>query len=112
VAEWRGATPDTPVPKRVKLRVLLRYGGKCHRSGHKFRAGDLIEFDHIIALCNGGENREKNLAPILAGKPHREKTAQDVAERAHVDRVRAKHLGLWPRGQKIQSRGFQKRQAT
>jgi 5-methylcytosine-specific restriction protein A len=63
--EWIGRNADSPIPKVVKLRILLRYGGRCHRTGHKFRPGDRIEFDHIIALCNGGENRENNIAPIL-----------------------------------------------
>lgn len=110
VDEWVGATDDTPAPKRVKLRVLLRYGGKCYRSGHKFRPGDVIEFDHIRALCNGGENRESNLAPILGGKVHDAKSAEDVAERAKTDRLKAKHLGLYPPSKsRIRSRGFERR---
>jgi 5-methylcytosine-specific restriction enzyme A len=108
--EWVGSSPDAAIPKRVKLRVLLAYGGKCHRTGHKFRPGDRIEYDHVKALCNGGENRESNLAPILGGKPHQAKTAADVAERVKIDRLRAKHLGLWPEPKrKLQSRGFDKR---
>jgi len=83
VDEWVGRDHDAPIPKRVKLRVLLRYDGRCWKTGHKFRPGDPIEFDHVKALCNAppGENwnRESNLAPILGGKVHREKTAADVA---------------------------------
>lgn len=110
VPEWIGKTPDTPVPKAVKLRVLLAYNGRCHKSGHKFRPGDRIEYDHVIALCNGGENRETNLAPILGGKVHQEKTAADVAERSKVARIKAKHLGLWPAPSRpMQSRPFPKR---
>lgn len=97
VAEWVGATPDSVIPKHVKLRILLRYHGKCYKTGHKFRPGDLIEFDHIQALCNGGENRERNIAPILGGVVHQAKTKADVGERARTDRMRAKHLGLWPK---------------
>jgi 5-methylcytosine-specific restriction protein A len=114
VEEWVGKDHDAEIPKRVKLRVLLRYGGKCHRTGHKFRPGDVIEYDHIKALCNApaGENwnRESNLAPILGGKVHREKTAEDVAIRTKTDRLRAKNAGLWPKPKRrIQSRGFEKR---
>lgn len=97
VPEWIGKTPDSAIPKAVKLRVLIAYGGKCHRSGHKFRPGDPIEYDHIIALCNGGENRESNLAPILGGKIHREKTAVDVAQRVKTERLRLKHAGIYPK---------------
>jgi len=108
VEEWRGAHDDAEIPKRVKLRLLLKYDGRCYRSGHKFRPGDVIEFDHIIALCNGGEHREGNLAPILGGKVHREKTASDVAIRAKTDRLRAKNAGLWPKSRTpLKSRGFE-----
>lgn len=115
VDEWIGFDHDAPVPKRVKLRILIAYGGKCYRSGHKFRPGDRIEFDHIKALCNAppGENwnRESNIAPILGGKVHQAKTAEDRAEKSKTDRMQAKHLGLWPKGQRIQSRGFSRRPA-
>lgn len=107
--EWIGKTDDSVPPKTVKLRVLLAYKGRCHRTGHKFRPGDRIEYDHVRALCNGGENRESNLAPILGGKVHQAKTREDVGERAKTDRMKAKHLGIWPRGPKIPSRGFEKR---
>ena len=70
-------------------------------------AGDLWDVDHVVALVNGGEHREANLAPALRDK-HREKTAQDVAEKSMIARGRAKHLGLKPAGQKIASRGFQR----
>lgn len=107
--EWIGRTDDSAIPKIVKLRVLLRYEGRCYKTGHKFRPGDKIEFDHVKALCNGGENREGNLAPIL-GAAHKVKTAADVAERAKTDRLKAKHLGLWPEPvRKLQGRGFEKR---
>jgi 5-methylcytosine-specific restriction endonuclease McrA len=107
VPEWIGKTPDTPVPKAVKTRLLLRYGGKCYRTGHRFRPGDAIEFDHIVALCNGGENRESNLAPILGGKPHQEKTKTDRDEKTKTDRMRLKALGLWPKSKRpLQGRGF------
>jgi 5-methylcytosine-specific restriction endonuclease McrA len=66
--------------------------------------GDAYDFDHIIALCNGGENRESNIALALREK-HRAKTAKDVAEKSKVARIRAKHLGL----AKPKTRGFDKR---
>jgi len=94
VDEWIGKTPDTKVPQRVKARVFEKYDGKCHWSGRKILAGDQWDADHIIALINGGENRESNLAPILRGKPHKEKTAQDIAEKSKIARLRSKHLGI------------------
>lgn len=106
VREWIGATDDSPVPDRVKDRVFLKHRGVCHRSGRKIMAGEKWDVDHVHALCNGGGNRESNLAPILAGKVHKEKTAQDVAIKSKTYRMRAKHLGLLKPKRKIQSRGF------
>jgi len=94
VPEWIGATPDTPVPDRVKQRVFIAKGGRCHRSGVKIRPGMDWDTDHVQALINGGENRESNLAPILRGKVHKEKTADDVKIKSKTARIRAKHLGL------------------
>lgn len=100
VPEWIGATPDAPIPRRVRLRVFERAGGICHISGRKIRPGDKWEIDHVIALVNGGENRESNLAPALADA-HRAKTREDVAQKAKDRRVKAKHLGQWESRQKL-----------
>jgi 5-methylcytosine-specific restriction protein A len=108
VPEWVGKTPDTKIPDRVKLRIWPREKGTCHLSGRKIQPGDAYDFDHKVALCNGGTHSESNLFPALRDK-HREKTAEDVAERAKIDRIRKKHLGLWsgPQGNaKLQSRPF------
>lgn len=94
--EWIGKSDDTPIPPRVKARVFERHGGICHLSKRKIAAGEPWDCDHVIALINGGENRESNLAPALRTK-HREKTAEDVAEKSKVARMRAKHLGIWPK---------------
>lgn len=109
VDEWIGATPDTPIPPRVRARVFERHGGLCHRSGRKIRAGEPWAVDHVLAIINGGENRESNLAPILTD-PHKEKTAEDVAIKSKTARVRAKHLGIYPPSPfKLKGRGFQRR---
>lgn len=102
---WVGSTDDAKVPMRVKNRVFLAHGGRCWLSGRKIMPGDLWDLDHKQALCNGGRHAEDNLAPALRDK-HREKTAEDVAEKSKTARIRAKHLGIWPKGPKIQSRGF------
>lgn len=93
VPEWIGTTPDTPIPPRVKVRVFEAHGGICHLTKRKIQAGELWDCDHVQALCNGGENRESNLAPALRSA-HRKKTAGDVATKAKNDRVRKKHLGI------------------
>lgn len=109
VEEWIGKSDDTPVPPRVRLRVFERYGGRCYKSGRLIRPGDRWECDHVIAIGNGGENRENNLAPLLLDK-HREKTRQDVKTKAKIASTAKKHAGIrakpkrpWPK------RGFDKR---
>lgn len=98
VPEWIGKTADSAIPARVKARVFEAHGGHCHISGRKIGVGEAWDCDHVIALINGGENRESNLAPALRDK-HREKTAQDVATKSKTARMRAKHLGIWPKSQ-------------
>ena len=93
VPEWIGKTPDTKIPARVMLRVFEAYGGKCHISGRKIQPGEAWDCDHVWALCNGGENRENNLAPALK-KQHKSKTKIDVAQKAKDARIRKKHLGI------------------
>ena len=96
VPEWVGRTDDTPVPKRVRLRVFDRHGGVCHITGRKIQTGEAWECDHVVALANGGENRESNLAPALVDA-HKAKTAEDVKKKAKDARVRAKHIGARPK---------------
>lgn len=103
LSEWIGATDDSRPPARVRLRVFQRYEGRCYLSGRKIGAGDLWELDHVKALINGGENRESNLAPALKAA-HRIKTNADVAEKAKVDRIAKKRLGLTKPGSRWPSR--------
>ena len=93
VPEWIAKHDDEAIPPRVRARVFERVGGICHISGRKITAADQWDCDHIVALCNGGEHREGNLAPALRDK-HRAKTAEDVAAKSKTARIRAKHLGI------------------
>lgn len=91
-SEWIGATADTAIPPRVRLRVFERAGGRCEICGRKLGPADRWQADHIVALINGGENRERNLR-VACDWCHKGKTAEDVAEKAAVYRKRAKHVG-------------------
>jgi 5-methylcytosine-specific restriction enzyme A len=93
VQEWIGKSDDSTPPQSVRLRVFNKYGGKCYLTGKKIMPGDAWDLDHVVALINGGQNRENNLAPALRSE-HRKKTAKDVAEKAKVNRLRAKHFGM------------------
>ena len=94
--EWIGATPDTPVPPRVRLRVFEAYGGHCYLSGRLIRPGDKWDVEHRLAIINGGQNRESNLAPALKA-PHAVKTKADLKTKSKTARIRAKHFGLKPK---------------
>jgi len=93
VSEWIGATPDTAIPPRVRIRVWDRANGHCTICTRKIRAGESWQADHTVALINGGENRETNLG-LVCGFCHKDKTAEDVAEKAKTARVRKRHLGI------------------
>lgn len=91
VEEWIGKSHDTAAPPRVRLRVWDRCKGKCHRCARKIPVGDAWILEHLIALINGGENREDNLCLTCSWcKPI--KDAEDVAEKSKTAAVRANHI--------------------
>lgn len=107
VKEWVGPKDTTPAPPRVKARIVTRQEGVCACGcGVKLgMAAEPIEFDHAVALINGGENCETNLRALR--KPcHAAKTRKDVAEKSTVARKRAKHLGLTKPKRKMPYRKF------
>lgn len=107
VAEWIADHPDQAIPDRIKARIFDRYEGKCALTGRKLLIGE-YDFDHIKRLRDGGEHRESNLHPVWRPK-HREKTAEENRAGAKAERVRRKHLGLWPKSKTpLRSRGFEK----
>jgi 5-methylcytosine-specific restriction enzyme A len=96
VPEWIGKTDDARVPPKVRDRIFLREGKRCHLSGIEIKPGMAWDLDHIVALCNGGQHRESNLAPALRDK-HKKKTAIDRRIKAKDDRVRKRHIGIKPK---------------
>ena len=93
VPEWIGKTDDTPIPPRVELRVFERYDGRCQCGcNRKIATGEAWQCDHIIALTNGGEHRERNLQPLLV-EHHKTKTRADVAVKRKITQVRYRHYG-------------------
>lgn len=93
VKEWVGKTDNAKVPGYVRLRVFEAFKGTCYLSSRKIMPGDKWELEHKIALCNGGEHRESNMAPALVA-PHKLKTKQDRATKSKNDTVRKKHIGV------------------
>ena len=93
VPEWKGKTDDDHIPDRVRMRVFLRYGGRCHCCNRLILVGEEWDLDHTVALCNGGSHSESNLRPILV-EHHRAKTVADVRAKSKGYRVRKRHLGI------------------
>lgn len=93
VPEWVGPTDDSRIPVRVKRRVMAVQDDRCAGCHVTFGAGVRPEFDHCLAIINGGENRERNLQALCSGC-HAPKTKADVAIKAKTARVAKKHLGL------------------
>lgn len=94
VDEWIGPKDDTDAPPRVRVRVFNKYGGVCQCGcTRRIQAGEPWQLDHIVALINGGENRESNVWPLLTAH-HKEKSKNDMAEKSTIYKKRSRHLGL------------------
>ena len=91
--EWIGKTADEPFPPRVRLRILHRYMDRCARCGREVRPGTHFTCDHIIAIINGGQNRETNGQP-LCDWCNAAKNASDVTDKRKVANVSKKAYGL------------------
>lgn len=88
-AEWIGSSDDARAPKRVRDRLMDRHP-TCYICSRPFDDGKRVALDHVVALINGGENREANLRPVHIAC-HAEKTAADVAEKARIAAKRQAH---------------------
>ena len=93
VPEWVGKSDNSMPPGAVKDRIRDRQGDKCALTGHQFKPGDKVEYDHIIPLWLGGENREGNLQAVL-DTAHKRKTQAEATVRSKVNKIRKKHRGI------------------
>lgn len=92
--EWIGKTDNTATPPRVKVRIYLECEGRCKKCTRFIDGAALVaEYDHVVPIILGGENRETNLQ-LLCNECHSAKTKLDVKLKAKVSRVRKRHLGI------------------
>lgn len=91
--EWIAPNDDTPIPARVKERIGRRAEDKCQHCKRTVGPRLAAQFDHVIPLILGGQNRESNLQ-LLCEPCHSAKTALDVKLKAKVSRVRQRHIGI------------------
>lgn len=92
VPEWIGKTDNSKPSTGCMRRICERQGWRCAISGVNIRDGVKVEFDHIIPLWLGGENREANLQAVTAAA-HAGKTKAEAKVRAKVNRIQLKRIG-------------------
>ena len=103
---------------RQKEQIRNKQNHDCAACGDSFWRGDpsqqqlqhKIQYDHILPLWLGGTNELDNIQ-ALCMPCHSKKTCQEATIRAKNDRlIRAQKEGRGRkrRGQKLQSRGFDK----
>jgi 5-methylcytosine-specific restriction protein A len=90
---WVAKNDDQDIPPRVKLRVFLRAGKRCEECTLLIVGKLLPEYDHKVALINGGAHAEVNLQ-LLCSECHKVKTRADVAEKSTMARKKLKASGI------------------
>lgn len=93
VKEWIGEHDDQAVPPYVELRIYAKHAGVCPICTRPLRAGQW-DCDHIVALCNGGQHREKNLQPVCRTPCHSDKTKADRKLKAKADKSGKREAGI------------------
>jgi hypothetical protein len=94
VKEWRGATPDSEPPPRVRDRVFARKKGICHKCGRKINgATEKWTCEHLVAIILEGENRERNL-DLTCSICLPVKNKEDMAAKSLDAKRRKKNLRL------------------
>ena len=94
VKEWRGATDDSPVPPRVRLRVIERQDHRCALCTREITRRNKAEIDHKVPLILGGINAEHNLWALCAVPCHQDKTRSEVKVKAQVAKARMDRVGI------------------
>jgi 5-methylcytosine-specific restriction endonuclease McrA len=72
---------------------LKRWHGRCAKCTRDL-SRNRWDCDHIVALCNGGENRETNLRPLCVTPCHSDKTRADRRIKVKADRAQRKTYGI------------------
>lgn len=93
VDEWIGDNDDHVPPPRVRARVFERCGGRCHKCRRKVMASDTWTLEHLVAITNGGANRESNL-DVTCEWCLPAKNRADAAIKRKGTKVRYRHMGI------------------
>lgn len=91
--EWIGKNDDAKPTKAVRQRVYDKYEGMCHICGLHIKPTETWHADHVIAIIEGGPNRESNLKPAHV-HCNLQKANGEKTRKAKVAKTRQKHLGI------------------
>ncbi len=92
--------------RKERVRIFDINKGMCHLCGMKIRVGEKWDIEHLVPWELTRDDSDDNIRPAHQSC-HKVKTKSDVTEIRKADRIRAKHIGAWPRSKaKIPSRGF------
>lgn len=83
--EWIGKSGDTAIPPKVQARIVLLWGNVCYLTGARIPGKP--EFEHVVPLHAGGENREGNIRPVSKAA-HKGKSSAEQTRKAKADRAR------------------------
>jgi 5-methylcytosine-specific restriction endonuclease McrA len=99
IPEWIGRTDDAMPPDRVRLRILNRQRPApgeppiCPICSTPIYDGQGVDYDHRVALADGGENRETNFNAVHR-RCHRHKTAKEALARAEARGSQKRAYGI------------------
>lgn len=91
-----------------RVRIFDLNAGRCHLCDQKIQVGEAWDLEHLVAWALTRDDSDENVKPAHKSC-HKEKTADDVAAIRKADRIRAKHVGAWPKSKSpLKSRSFSK----
>lgn len=92
--------------RKERVRLFDLHGGRCHLCNQKIQVGEAWELEHIVPWELTRDDSDDNVKPAHKFC-HKEKTADDIDAIRKADRIRAKHIGAWPKSKaRIKNRGF------
>lgn len=94
-----------------RVRIFDLNGGKCYLCDQKIQVGEAWDLEHVVPWELTRDDSDDNVRPAHK-HCHKIKTVSDIQAIRKADRIRAKHIGAWPKSKRpLKSRGFPKRNA-
>lgn len=92
--------------RKERVRIFDLNSGICHICDMKIQVAEKWDIEHLVPWELTRDDSDENVRPAH-NECHKTKTREDVAGIRKADRIRAKHIGAWPKTRsKIPSRKF------